>query len=99
MEAFDNKVVIVTGGAYGIGKATALAFAREGARVAIADVNEAVGSATVAEVQELGPVGLLVMADVSNGADCERVVATTVEAFGGVDILFNNVDSLVTRPV
>ena len=91
MEAFDNKVVIVTGGAYGIGKATALAFAREGARVAIADVNEAVGSATVAEVQELGPGGLLVMADVSNGADCERVVATTVEAFGGVDILFNNV--------
>ena len=91
MGAFDNKVVIVTGGAYGIGKATALEFAREGAEVAIADVNEEVGKMTVAQVKELGPGGLLVIADVSNGAECERVVAATVEAFGGVDILFNNV--------
>jgi len=91
MGTFDGKVVIVTGGAHGIGKATALEFAREGARVAIADINEEVGNATASQVKELGPGGLLVLADLANSAECQRVVTDTVDAFGGVDILFNNV--------
>ena len=91
MASFDGKVVIITGGALGIGQATAWEFAKEGATVAIADVDREAGEATVAEVERLGGEGLMVEADVSDSADCSRVVETTVERFGGVDILFNNV--------
>ena len=91
MGAFDGKTVIVTGGGYGIGRATALEFAREGANVAVADINEEVGGAVISDVKKLGPGGLLVVADLEKSADCRRVVAETVETFGGVDILFNNV--------
>ena len=89
--AFDGKVVIVTGAAYGIGKGTALEFAREGAAVAIADISEEVGRNVESQLKELGAGGLLVVGDVSSAAQCQRVVAGTVGAFGGVDILFNNV--------
>ena len=91
MGSFDGKVVIVTGGAHGIGKATALEFAREGASVTIADVNEEAGRAVESDLWRLGPGGLLVTADVARIDECRRVVTETVEAFGGVDILFNNV--------
>ena len=91
MASFDGKVVIITGGALGIGQATAWEFAKEGATVAIADVDREAGEATVAEVERLGGEGLMVEADVSDSADCSRVVETTVERFGSVDILFNNV--------
>ena len=91
MSAFDGKVVIVTGGAHGIGKATAIEFAREGASVVIADVNEEAGRAVVSDLSRLGPGGLLIVADVAQIAECSRVVAETVETFGGVDVLFNNV--------
>jgi NAD(P)-dependent dehydrogenase (short-subunit alcohol dehydrogenase family) len=86
---FDGKVAIVTGAALGMGRATALAFAREGASVAIADVNEAAGQRAVGEMP--AGRGLFVRADVANGAECQRVVAETARAFGGVDVLFNNV--------
>ena len=66
-------------------------FAGEGARVAIADINEEAGSAAISQVNELGPGGLLVHADLSKAKDCQRVVSETVAAFGGVDVLFNNV--------
>jgi NAD(P)-dependent dehydrogenase (short-subunit alcohol dehydrogenase family) len=91
MGTFDGKVVIVTGGAMGIGKAAALEFAREGANVAIGDVNEKAGSAVVSQITELGREGLLVQADLARATDCQRVVSETVSALGGVDILFNNV--------
>ena len=91
MASFDGKVVIITGGALGIGQATAREFAKEGAMVAIADVNREAGEATLAEVERLGGQGLMLEADVSDSADCKRVVDTAVERFGGVDILFNNV--------
>ncbi|MCC6626691.1 MAG: glucose 1-dehydrogenase [Chloroflexi bacterium] len=88
---FDGKVIIVTGGALGMGKATVLEFAREGGSVTIADVNEAAGVVTLGQVRAAGGVGLFVRADVSQSADCQRVVSETVAAFGGVDVLFNNV--------
>ena len=91
MGTFDGKVVIVTGGAHGIGRATAIEFAREGASVAIADINEDAGRMVEAEIQALGAGGLLVVADMARMSECSRVVSETVEAFGGVDVLFNNV--------
>ena len=91
MADFGGKVVIITGGALGIGQATAWEFAKEGAKVAIADVNREAGEATVAQVERLGGEGLMLQADVSDSSECRRVVEATVERFRGVDILFNNV--------
>ena len=91
MGSFEGKVVIITGGALGIGQATAWEFAKEGAKVVIADVNQEAGDATVSEIERLGGEGLMLEADVMDSADCRRVVETTVGRFGGVDILFNNV--------
>src|SRR5437879_13141520 len=88
MGAFDQKVVIVTGGALGIGRACALEFAREGAQVTIADINGGGGQETV---EALGGQGHLVLADVAHASECQRVVRETVDRFGGVDVLFNNV--------
>jgi NAD(P)-dependent dehydrogenase (short-subunit alcohol dehydrogenase family) len=91
MGTFDNRIVIVTGGALGMGSATAVEFAREGAMVAVADINRAAGNAIAARIKNEGLHGLFVEADVARSSDCQRVVAQTVAAFGGVDILFNNV--------
>src|SRR6185437_11900237 len=90
MGAYTGKVVIVTGGAQGMGRATALAFAREGAAVTIADVDVTAGRAAVDQVHQMDGRGLFVHADVAVSADCRRIVAETVAAFGGIDILFNN---------
>ena len=89
--AFADKVVVITGGALGIGRATALEFGREGASVTIADVNESPGRSALAEIESAGGRALLVLADVARASDCQRVVAETVARFGGVDVLFNNV--------
>ncbi|MEX0761627.1 MAG: glucose 1-dehydrogenase [Dehalococcoidia bacterium] len=91
MGEFDGKVVIVTGGALGMGRAAALAFAREGASVAVADIDEPAGRAIVEAMDDLMGTGLFVKADAGNSRDCKHVVDETVSAFGGVDILFNNV--------
>jgi NAD(P)-dependent dehydrogenase (short-subunit alcohol dehydrogenase family) len=87
---FSGKVAIVTGGASGIGRATALAFAREGASVVIADTNVEGGQKTVANVVAQGGRAVFVAADVSKAADAERITAEAVRAFGGVDVLHNN---------
>ncbi len=91
MGTFSSKVVIVTGGALGIGGATSLEFAREGAHVVVADVNVAAGQAILAKIDDTGNRGRFVEADVSKAANCERVVKEAVATFGGVDVLFNNV--------
>jgi NAD(P)-dependent dehydrogenase (short-subunit alcohol dehydrogenase family) len=91
MGEFDGKVVIVTGGALGIGRATAIAFGREGARVTIGDVNEAAGRSAVEAVEAAGGGGHLVVGDLARASDCQRVVRETVERFGRLDVLFNNV--------
>ena len=90
MGAFNTQAIIVTGGANGIGRATAIEFAREGANVTIADVDGAASSSALSEMHELGNEGLFVEADVSQSSDCKRVIRDSVSRFGGVDILVNN---------
>jgi NAD(P)-dependent dehydrogenase (short-subunit alcohol dehydrogenase family) len=85
----DHKVAIVTGGASGIGQATALLFAREGARVAVFDLDEAGGQQTVEEIQSNGGSAILVRTDVSLARDVEPAVKRAVEEFGRLDAIFN----------
>jgi NAD(P)-dependent dehydrogenase (short-subunit alcohol dehydrogenase family) len=85
-----GKTAIVTGGAGGIGRATSLAFAAEGARVAVVDVAPGAAEAVADEIRAAGGSALALTADVSNEADIERVVADTVAEFGSLDVVFNN---------
>jgi NAD(P)-dependent dehydrogenase (short-subunit alcohol dehydrogenase family) len=88
--ALEGKRALITGGASGIGRATALLFGREGAAVAVADVDEAGGRAVAREIEAGGARALFVRCDVTQAADCRRTVEQAVAAFGGLDILFNN---------
>ena len=97
---FDGKVAIVTGGGAGIGYAIARAFAREGARVAIAGRTEATLAHAAGTIeQECGRPVLPVRADVADAADCEALMATTVDKLGAVDILVNNAALFAVLPL
>jgi NAD(P)-dependent dehydrogenase (short-subunit alcohol dehydrogenase family) len=85
-----GKVAIVTGGASGIGQATARLFAAEGAAVCVGDIDEAGGTGTVAEIEANGGQALFVKTDVAAPSDAERLVAATVERWGGLHVLHNN---------
>jgi NAD(P)-dependent dehydrogenase (short-subunit alcohol dehydrogenase family) len=97
MNSFKDKVVIVTGATSGIGRAIAIAFGREGAKVVVAGRGEQAGAETVSLVEQAGGQGLSVTMDVSKEEDIERLVATTVEHFGRLDIAFNNAGVLLDR--
>jgi NAD(P)-dependent dehydrogenase (short-subunit alcohol dehydrogenase family) len=86
----SGKTALVTGGAGGIGRATALLLAREGAAVSIVDLNEGAGQEVVREISRAGGRAIFARADVACAGDCRRVVEGTVKEFGGVDVLFNN---------
>ena len=90
MDRLRGKVAIVTGGASGIGRATALLFAAEGAAVGIGDIDAAGGQAVVAQIEALGGRALFVPTDVSSAAHAERLVAETVARWGAVHVLHNN---------
>ena len=85
-----DKVALITGGTSGIGEATALLFAKEGAKVAITGRNEDRGAGVVAHIKQLGNDAIFLRADVSLATDCQRAVDETLRAFGKLDILFNN---------
>jgi len=87
---FEGKVAIITGGTSGIGTATALKFAREGAKVTITGRNQERGNEVVAKIAEAGSEGLFVRADVRIADDCKRTVDETLDRFGRIDVLFNN---------
>ena len=83
-------VIIITGGGSGIGRATALRFARDGANILIADINRAGGEATVAAVAEAGGEAEFRLTDVADFGQVEAAVERAVERFGGLDVMFNN---------
>lgn len=85
-----DQVALITGGTSGIGKATAILFATEGAKVAITGRSLERGAALVDQIQQDGGNALFLRADVSLADDCARAVAHTLESFGRLDILFNN---------
>ncbi|RZI40674.1 SDR family oxidoreductase [Herbaspirillum sp. HC18] len=87
---FKGKAVLVTGAAGGIGRAAALAFAREGARVAVADVDVNGGEETVALIAQAGGEAFFIKADISQSAQVEAMIGGVVERYGRLDCAFNN---------
>ena len=89
-KSFSGKVALVTGGTSGIGKATAVEFARAGAKVVLTGRREKEGAQVVAEIKKLGGEAAFVRADVAKNADVKAMVDFTVDKFGRLDIAFNN---------
>ena len=90
MTRLENKVAVITGAASGIGRAAALRFASEGARVVVADIQDELGEATATTIRAAGGEASFVHADVSRAADAQAMVDAAVARFGHLDILFNN---------
>ena len=97
---FERKSVIVTGGGSGIGRAAALAFAAEGARLIVADVNQASGDATAEQIRAHGGEATCVCTDVARPADCAAMVDAALKRYGRLDIAFNNAGiNLAVAPI
>jgi len=90
MGRLEGKVAIVTGGASGIGRASALRLAREGAKVLVADVNDTAGAETAAQIRAAGGEAAYLHTDVSQSAQVQAMIAEAERRWGGLDILFNN---------
>jgi NAD(P)-dependent dehydrogenase (short-subunit alcohol dehydrogenase family) len=90
MGRLDGKVALITGAGGGIGRASALRFSAEGARIVSVDSDEKAGQETVDQIRQKGGEAELVRADVSKAADVERMVASAEQRFGAVHVLFNN---------
>lgn len=90
MGQLDGKVALITGAGSGIGRASALAFAREGAKVAVADIVVEGGEETVRMVKEAGGEAFFIKVDVSNAADVEAMVNAVVDTYGRIDCAYNN---------
>jgi len=99
MLRLKGKVAFITGAASGIGKEIALEFAREGAKVAIADLNEQAAAAVVAEIEKTGAKALGIAVDVTDEAQVEAAVQTTVKVFGNIDILISNAGIQIVHPL
>lgn len=87
---FEGKVAIVTGGSFGIGRATAVAFARQGANVVVADLIEDNENETIKLIESTGSKTLFVKCDVSNSNEVSNLVEKTIARFGKIDFAFNN---------
>jgi len=90
MFGLTNKAIIITGGGAGVGRATAFAFAEIGARVVVADIDRETGHEVIAQIKSRGQEAVFVEADISVSSEAQRVVSSSIENYGGVDILFNN---------
>ena len=87
---FTGKVALITGGTSGIGRATGIAFAKQGANVVVAGRRETEGAESLTLIQKTGGQGLFVRVDVNNESEIEAMVAKTLERFGRLDFAFNN---------
>ncbi len=90
MDRLKGKVALITGGGSGMGRASCLLFAREGARVAVVDRVEDAGEETTRLIRDGGGEAMFIGADVADAADVDRMVAAPVETWGRLDVLFNN---------
>src|SRR5262245_56774257 len=90
MGKLSGKVAIITGAGSGLGRASALLFAAEGAKVAAADVAESAVNETIAQIAAAGGEAMPMKVNVAKAAEVERMVAETVKRFGQLDVLFNN---------
>ena len=90
MSQFEDRVVVVTGAAQGIGEGVARRFAREGASVVVADINAEAGQATADALADLGGKGVFMPYDLFDFASGDALIAQTEEQFGKVDVLVNN---------
>ena len=95
----SGKVAVLTGAASGIGRATALKFAAQGARVVVADINAAGGEETVERVRAAGGDAFFVRTDVADFAQVEAAVKAAVERYGRLDVMFNNAGTGVFKPL
>src|ERR1700744_4373293 len=86
----EGKSALITGGGGGIGRATALIFAREGARLAVADAVEAAASETVALVNKAGGQAIALTGDVTESGAVQSMIGAVISAYGGIDCAFNN---------
>ena len=98
MAAFTGKVAIVTGGSSGIGRATAIAFAREGVKVVVASRRIKEGEETVQLVKQAGSEGFFIRTDVAKAADVRAMVEKTVATYGRLDYAFNNAGVIEQTP-
>jgi NAD(P)-dependent dehydrogenase (short-subunit alcohol dehydrogenase family) len=87
---FADKVVLITGAGNGIGRATALAFAQQGASIVVADMSRSAGEETTALITQTGGTATFILCDVTKDQDVQTMVAGTIEAYGKLDIAFNN---------
>lgn len=97
-ERLKNKVALVSGGATGVGGAASRLFASEGARVVVLDINASAAQATAQAIRSQGGEALCVVADVSQAAQVDAAVATALQHFGRIDVLFNHAGSIVVKP-
>ncbi len=95
----QNKTAIITGAGAGIGAATAMRFAEEGARLVLVDIGDANAHATSKRVEDMGAKAIVVAADISREEDCRHISEAAVSAFGGIDILVNNAADFTTKSV
>jgi NAD(P)-dependent dehydrogenase (short-subunit alcohol dehydrogenase family) len=99
MGALDGKRALITGASSGIGRATAVLFAEEGAETALADIDRTRGEEVAAEIQAAGGTAVFIECDVTRADDCRRAADLVVDRLGGIDILVNAAGVVVRRDV
>ena len=95
----SGKIAVITGGAAGMGRATALMFARQGATVAILDIQKQAGAETEALIRDAGGVAKFIEADVTSASQVDRAFDEVIETFGSYNVLFNHAGTIIVKPL